>query len=147
MTEIAVCTVELHAPPLDVTSPGHDERGSGLLTSGIVATLILLIVLLASQILLLLQRSSFADAAAFDAASALAASQPSINDIGMAEEHTRSLLGPLSRVTVLSTDDPVVVRVALPTPGLLRLGPGTMRMITRTAHVRRETFRPAGGPP
>ena len=126
------------------TPRAESERGSGLLTSGIVATLLLLLLLLASQTLLLLQRSSLAEAVAFDAASTLATGG---SDVEQVKNHARSLLGTLSAINVISRDDPVVVEVRLPTPGLLRFGPKSSKVIARTARVRREVFRPDGAVP
>jgi hypothetical protein len=115
------------------------------LTSGLVATLLLLVLLLASQSLLLLQRSSFADAVAFDAASSLASTPRSIDGARRVELRGRSVLGTSAYVVVENDTDPVVVRVSLPTPGLLRFGPKSMRVLVRTARVRREDFRPSPG--
>ncbi len=117
----------------------RDERGAGLLTSGIVATLLLLLLLLASQTLLLLQRSSFADAVAFDAASALATERGSTEREVV--NRATSIIGRLAQVRVLSSGDPVVVEIRVPTPGLLRFGPTVSRLIVRTARVRREVIR------
>jgi hypothetical protein len=120
------------------------EDGTGLLTSAIVATLLLLLLLLASQTLLLLYRSSLAEAAAFDAASSLATKGGRSEDV---DARTKELLGSTAKAQVLSEGDPVVVQVSLPSPGLLRLGPGGTKLIVRTAKVRREVFRPGGAPP
>lgn len=125
-------------------SSRRSEDGAGLLTSGIVATLLLLLLLLASQTLLLLYRSTLAEAAAFDAASDLATQAGNPQSV---PSRTKALLGSLAEGRVISNGDPVVVEVTLPSPGLLKFGPGASKRIVRTARVRREVFRPGGLPP
>ena len=124
----------------------RNEQGSGLLTSGIVATLILLLLLLASQTLLLLHRSTLADSVAFDAASRLATSPASPQTTDRMKERAQSMLGSLAVINVVSTEDPVIVSVSLPTPGLLKFGPRSWKTIVRTAQIRREDFRESATP-
>ena len=73
----------------------------------------LLLLLLASQTFLLLHRSTLAEAAAFDAASALATKVGVSQDV---DARTKDLLGPSAKGTVVSDGDPVIVRVTLPSP-------------------------------
>jgi hypothetical protein len=120
----------------------QNENGTGLLASGIVATLILLLLLLASQTLLLLQRSSIAEAVAFDTASELATGNPNIS-VDTIKQQQEKLLGPGNHeyIKVVSIDDPVIVTVVVPTPGLLSFGPASSKFIVRTARIRREVLR------